>query len=137
MEFRKTLSEILEKEIKTKYRSIRQFSIAANIPYMTIVGVIKRGVENTTVGTLQKICDALEITINDLYRKQATDTIFFKIETIPEDQYTNKDIINDLFDSKLIDIRKQHYTDEQLNTMAQNYRFFVSGDWLFGSDDND
>ena len=75
MEFTKSLSEVLELEIKLRHKNIKQFSEKSGIAYMTISSVLKRGVENTTVSTLKKICDALGITINHLFDKQKIYTI--------------------------------------------------------------
>lgn len=130
MEFRKSLSEILEQQIKLKYRNVKQFALKAEMPYMTVLSVIKRGVENTTVGTLQKICEALGITIADLYKKQALDTITHKITTMSPNEYSDDDMIDDLIDCRLVDIHKKRYTDEQLKDIAQNYRFILSDIWL-------
>lgn len=135
MEYRLSLSETLEKIIKIKYINTRKFAEKSGVPYMTIISVLKRGVENTTVHTLLKICDALDITIDDIFKRRAYDTIFDKIKNNPPETYTNDDIINDLIDSKLINITKKHYTDEQLYTIAQNYRYFASDDWLDISSD--
>ena len=96
---------------------------------MTISSALKRGVENTTVHTLLRICEGLDITIDELFRRRALDTIFYKISNLPLDKYTDDDILADLIESKLINLKKQHYTDEQLKSLVNNYRFYCS-DWL-------
>ncbi len=126
MEYGKTLSEILETEIRLGYKNVSRFSKETGIPYMTVQGVIKRGVENTTVGTLQKICDALNISITELYRMRSMLTIQDKLDKDPD--YTNDDLINDLIDEKIID--PKNYTSEQLQTIAKNYRLFNSDEWI-------
>lgn len=130
MEYTKTLSQILEHEIRSKYQNIKRFSEKSGIPYMTITSVIKRGVENTTVGTLSKICDALGISISDLYKKQALFTIGHKLTTLSREEYTNDQLLDDLIEGKIIDLYKQPLTDKQLDTLLENYRFLLSGDWI-------
>lgn len=104
MEYDKTLTEILEKQIKLKYKNIKQFSDISKIPYMTISNVLKRGVENSSFGTIQRICNALGITFTQLNEFQAADTIKRKIIELQE-QYTNEEFLKDLIDSHLTTIK--------------------------------
>jgi len=55
------LSEIIEKEIKSQYKSIRQFSIVSGIPQTTIVTAIKSGMGGTAYETVVKMCELLHI----------------------------------------------------------------------------
>ena len=126
MEYTVTLSEVLESEIRMGYKNVSQFCRKKNIPYMTVQGVIKRGVENTTVSTLQKICDALDITITQLFRMRSMITIQEKLDNDPN--YSNEDLLDDLIEEKVID--PKNYNHEQLLTIAQNYRYFNSDEWL-------
>lgn len=125
MEFRKTLSEVLENQIRLKHRSIKQFSETSKIPYMTISCVLKRGVENTTIATLKKICDALGISITKLFQIQALDTIQFKLLN---PNYTNDDLIENILECELIP--KKYYSDSEKEQIAQNFRFVLSEDWI-------
>lgn len=128
MKYDKTLSQILEKEIKVRFRSVKQFSDKSGIPYMTISNVLKRGVENSSFGTIQRICEALNISMTSLFRGQALDTIQRKIIELG-DKYTDEEIFDDLVDSKILDIKKHHYTDEEINNIIQNYRMFFAPDF--------
>lgn len=92
---------------------------------MTISSVLKRGVENTTVGTLTKICNALGMTITDLYDAQIFDTLSTKINTMSSEEYTDEDLIDDLIECRKINIHKR-YTDEELDKIAKSYRMFFS-----------
>ena len=119
MEFRKTLAEVLEYEIILNSRNIKQFSEKYNIPYMTISGVLKRGVENSNFGTIIKICKALELSVTDLYRMQAIDTLHYRYMTLLPENYSNIDIFNDLLDSGLID--KRMYTVDEQREIVKEY----------------
>lgn len=57
----KELAKLIEEEIKKQYKSIRQFSIATQIPQTTIVSAIKNGVCGTAYETVIKICEHLRI----------------------------------------------------------------------------
>lgn len=59
-------SEILKSYILEKYNSVREFTIKMGIPYTTIHSIFKRGVNNSSVSNINKICSALEIDIRDL-----------------------------------------------------------------------
>lgn len=47
--------------ILDKYISLRKFSIAADIPYSSLMTILERGVSGASFDTIMKICHALEI----------------------------------------------------------------------------
>ena len=55
----------VEQELKNlilqRYRSIRAFSEENSIPYSTIDSIFKRGIDNSSVSKIIKICRALNI----------------------------------------------------------------------------
>lgn len=55
----------VEQELKNlilqRYRSVRAFSEETGIPYSTIDSIFKRGIENSSVSNIIKICRALNI----------------------------------------------------------------------------
>ncbi len=60
----------VEKELKdfilTRYHSVREFSIRYEIPYTTLDSIFKRGISNSSVGNVIKICKALNISADAL-----------------------------------------------------------------------
>lgn len=56
----------LKNLIIEKYGSIRQFSFKIDIPYTTVDSILKRGIDNSNVGNVIKICKALNISIDTL-----------------------------------------------------------------------
>lgn len=56
-----TKEEKLKKYILERYKSIREFTIAIDMPYSTLDGVLKRGIDNSSVGVIFRICKALNI----------------------------------------------------------------------------
>ena len=56
-----TTEEKLKNYILERYKSIREFTIAIDIPYSTLTGVLTRGIDNSSVGVIFKICKALNI----------------------------------------------------------------------------
>ena len=61
-----TVEEQLKKLILLKYKSIRAFALDNSIAYSTIDSVFKRGVSSTSITTIQKICKALNISMDDI-----------------------------------------------------------------------
>lgn len=57
--------EQLEKDLKdlilSRYKSIREFTTAINLPYSTVDSVLKRGVNKAGINTIITICKALKI----------------------------------------------------------------------------
>ena len=67
--------EKIKKKIKEKYGSIRQFAIKLGIPYTTIDSILKRGIINSNVGNVIKICKALDISIEKLIEEEYNEQI--------------------------------------------------------------
>ena len=61
-----TIEEKLKKHILTKHKSIREFVKYADLPYSTVDGILKRGISNSSVGNVLKICYALQISADEL-----------------------------------------------------------------------
>lgn len=61
-----TLEDQLKKEILSRYKSIREFSAMAEIPYSTVDSVLKRGIKNSGVGTVIKIFSFLDLDVESI-----------------------------------------------------------------------
>jgi predicted transcriptional regulator len=61
-----TTEDKLKDFILTKYRSLREFTQEINMPYSTMTTILKRGIDNSNVQNIIKICQALEIKADDL-----------------------------------------------------------------------
>ena len=58
------LTMIIKSEIKRKYKSVRQFSAAIDIPQSTIISAMKKGIGGTAFDTVVKMCSALDIKLS-------------------------------------------------------------------------
>lgn len=71
---------MIENKIKEiiveKYGSVRRFSSKIGVPYTTIDTILKRGLKNSNVLNVFKMCQELDIDINEL----AHDKILFRSE---------------------------------------------------------
>lgn len=59
---------ILKKLIQDKGYNIKEFAAHAGIPYTTLVNILNRGVGKAGFLNIVKICDALDITVEQLER---------------------------------------------------------------------
>lgn len=60
------IEEKLKSYILSKYRSVREFTIENDIPYSTIAMLFKRGIANSSIQTVIKICQSLQISADEL-----------------------------------------------------------------------
>ena len=61
-----TTEEKLKDLILKRYDSVREFTIAIDIPYTTMSSIFKRGIDNSSVSNIIKICKALNISADAL-----------------------------------------------------------------------
>lgn len=61
-----TIEEKLRDYILSKYKSLREFVQTTDLPYSTVDGVLKRGIANSRIGNVLAICEALEISADEL-----------------------------------------------------------------------
>jgi len=69
-----TIEEKLREYILTYYKSIREFTQKAEIPYSTMDGILKRGIANSSIGNILKVCKALGISADELARNRIVPT---------------------------------------------------------------
>jgi predicted transcriptional regulator len=63
-----TVEEELKKLIINKYNSLANFSRKFDFPWSTINGILTRGVNNSSVTTIIKLCRALNLDLEKLTR---------------------------------------------------------------------
>lgn len=61
-----TIEEKLQELILTRYHSLREFTIDIDIPYTTIHSIFRRGIDNSSLSNIIKICKALNISADAL-----------------------------------------------------------------------
>ena len=55
------LTQIIAKEIKKQYKSVRRFALSLGIPQTTVASTLKNGISGTGYATVVKMCEALDI----------------------------------------------------------------------------
>ena len=64
--YKVTTEEMLKELILKRYNSIREFTIAIDMPYTTMDSIFRRGIGNSSVSNIIKICKALNISADAL-----------------------------------------------------------------------
>lgn len=88
--------EKLKDLILKRYHSIREFTIAIDIPYTTMDSIFRRGVGNSSVSNVIKICKALGISADALADGEIVPVK--KRPTPINDRFEVKEIISDTKD---------------------------------------
>lgn len=105
-----TIEQKLKDLILSRYHSIREFTITIDIPYTTMDSIFRRGIGNSSVTNVIKICKALRISADALADGKiepiASKRLYFELKEDPID-------ISDIFsDAKA---RLSHYEDLTFN----------------------
>ena len=115
----KMKAEILKKVILSRYKSIRQFSTAMNIPYSTLITALERGVDGMAYSTVIRICEALSLNPLDFSPLEEGNTLSSQISTRRVmDKYWK---LNKADKKKVLDIMEDYtkiseYRDEEQST---------------------
>ena len=74
----------LKELIKSRYNSIREFAIQIDMPYSTMDSIFKRGVANSSLTNILKICGALSISADALYMGEIVEINKTALPPLPE-----------------------------------------------------
>lgn len=61
-----SIEEALKNYILSNYKSIRSFAMSADIKYQTIMSIFSRGLDKSNISNIIKICQALNISTDEL-----------------------------------------------------------------------
>lgn len=61
-----TTEDKLKSYILTRYKSIREFTQIADMSYSTFDSILKRGINNSSISNVIKICKVLGISVDEL-----------------------------------------------------------------------
>jgi len=114
------LEEKLKSLIKEKFGSVRQFSFKIGIPYTTVDTILKRGIDNSNVGNVIKMCKALDISIDNLLdsKEIMPNIVFDNIKSIT----SNEDIVKNENFSELDNLlwsKAKELNDEEKKAVLQ------------------
>lgn len=69
----KPIEQQLKELILSRYKSVREFAISANIPTSTFATILRRGIRNANIWTVFRICSTLSIDIDNLMDNKIVD----------------------------------------------------------------
>ncbi len=115
-----TIEEQLKQEILLRYKSVRAFTTAVDIPYSTLDSVFKRGIANAGISTMLKVFDALDLDIESVtdgelrprapeYKKSPSAT-----EAAPGEDHITLEESNRLLDALGLTREGQDLSDDDL-----------------------
>lgn len=73
-----TIEEKLKDYILARYNSIREFTIQADISYSTFDSILRRGIGNSSVTNIIKICKVLGLSVDELAEGNITPVNVYK-----------------------------------------------------------
>jgi len=75
-----TTEEKLKEYILTRYNSIREFAQIAEVSNSTLDSILKRGVNNSNLTNIKKICKTLGISVDELAEGRITPIVPTKVD---------------------------------------------------------
>lgn len=67
-----TTEDKLKQLILSEYRSVREFTMKFGIPYSTMATIWQKGIKQTSISTMIKVCQALGISTDELIAGRIT-----------------------------------------------------------------
>ena len=92
-----TVEQKLRELILTRYHSVREFSISIDMPNSTLESIFKRGIGNSSVTNVIKICKALKISTDALADGEIITIKPYDSKNI-SDRFEVKEILDDTKD---------------------------------------
>ena len=114
-----TIEEKLKALILIRYNSVREFVLEIDMPYSTLNSIFLRGVNNSSVSTVIKVCKALGISADALadgkiqYTKE-TETAEIEIKELlnhTKDILETNDFIT-IDHEKMTDIEREYFIEK-------------------------
>lgn len=118
-----TPEEKLKDYILLHYKSLREFVQTTDVPYSTFDAILKRGIMNSSITNVFKICDALGISADELAHG--------RIVPMAEKKKSEKDIERLAADLRLDD-NSIYFLDKEKLTSPELQLFYNSLDVTIG-----
>lgn len=99
-----TTEKKLKRLILSRYNSVREFAQIADIPNTTLASIFKRGVNNSSVGNIIKICNVLNLSVDALSNGEFVPR-YDTSKSASTESTEVKDVVNEV-KSKLVHAKK-------------------------------
>ena len=119
-----TIEEQLKSIILSRYKSIRAFTTAFDIPYSTLDSVFKRGLLSAGVGTIIKVFNALDLDVESIGTGELKSRpIGIKIPPAPPQDSTRGKVDPERLEALLIEMG---YIKQGEDLKESDLRFLIS-----------
>lgn len=116
-----SIEERLKELILERYGSIHEFSNTIGMSNSTLVSILKRGINGSSVGNVIKICKALRISADELADGKIV-PITDKLSTCINDRIEIKDVLSDakiLIHADNVTLDGKPVNDDTVNAISQ------------------
>lgn len=103
-----TIEEKIKQYILDRYSSMLEFTQTHDLKHSTVATILKRGIANSSLANVMKICKALGISADEL----AEGRIIPKVDYVADDNHLLLEVNDIISDTKA---RLLHYDDLTLN----------------------
>lgn len=125
-----SIEEELKLLILKEYKSLRQFAPYTGLPYSTIAAILKRGILNSNIENIFRICEALNISVDALASgriEKNPDKIIIEREAKHSDQlaaYASFFMKNGKFmiDDKPLDSEEMEFLNDSFSLIVEQIR---------------
>ena len=96
-----TREEYLKELIKQKgYGNLKQFAAEIDIPYTTLLSMLNNGIGGAAVGSIIKICEALDISVESLKSELVEPSVNNAIFNLSKTILADRNLMNLLLSAK-------------------------------------
>lgn len=115
-----TIEDKLKSYILTRYKSIREFTQTADMSYSTFDSILKRGINNSSISNVIKICKVLGISVDELADGNITPINSYKpTPKLSEVSDILSDVKHQLINSNGLTIDGAPADNESINAIVQ------------------
>ena len=114
-----TIEDKLKSYILTRYKSIREFTQIADMSYSTFDSILKRGINNSSISSVIKICKVLGISVDELADGNITPINSYKPTTRSEVSDILADVKYQLTNTKGLTIGGEPADNESIKSIVQ------------------
>lgn len=101
-----TREEYLKELIKQKgYGNLKQFAAEIDIPYTTLLSMLNNGIGGAAVGSVIKICEALDISVKSLKSEMVEPSLNYTIFNLSKTVLADHNLMNLLLSAKNLEAK--------------------------------
>ena len=118
-----TTEDKLKQLILSKYKSVREFTQLYDIPYSTMATIFKKGIKQTSITTMIKVCQALGISTDELIAGRIT-YVNKQPEPVKVEDYILQLQLN-LQNTENLTLNDQPVDEDQINSLVKSLDLII------------